>query len=90
MFDYNRVAFAVSVDIGFSTNKNTAEMWVIDSGATHYTCNNIKKFATLITQDDGLLSVTSSNKAEIKGLENISQRVTLSEVPSTILRSRMW
>lgn len=66
---YERIAFAVPVTNGLSTNKDTADLWAIDSGATNHICNSKDKFATLNEHDEGLLSMANGNKADIKGVE---------------------
>ncbi|KAG2791236.1 hypothetical protein PC112_g24324 [Phytophthora cactorum] len=61
--DYDRVAFAVSMEF--------------DSGATHHICNDKVKFANLIERNEGELSVADGNNAAIKGVGTIVERVVL-------------
>lgn len=51
--EYDQVAFAVSLECGISAKKDVSEMWIVDSGATHFICHDKTKFGSLSKRKDG-------------------------------------
>uniref|UniRef100_A0AAV1V810 Uncharacterized protein n=1 Tax=Peronospora matthiolae TaxID=2874970 RepID=A0AAV1V810_9STRA len=66
--NYDRVAFAVSLQAGLSTGKNMPGMWAVDSVRPHHICNDKAKFASLNERRKASM-VADGSKAAIKGVE---------------------
>lgn len=75
--DFDRVGFAVSLKRGIVTGKNLQGMWTIDSATTYHICSDKAVFASLNEWDEGEVSAKKRNKAAIKGVGTIMERVVL-------------